>query len=214
MSQKKMKLIPIFRLQIRFRDWHHSIQIYVGAFQSLYNMQLKYNQKHNPLTDTAGELYTLTIRASNFLCEIESRMRHLGIKKQYLNVTEMNQTVTFWKEPTHLEHHMMFTKVRFIEYLDDMQRLFEKKLLKLNRSENIVQKMFEGKLKKSNRTEINCALDRPKRGRKPANAQKRIHRKLNKNGKVKKPRFNQFKKRNPNNIRRNTIRLNNEVMNN
>lgn len=120
--------------KVSLQHRHQDVQIYVGALQNLAHNQRKYDLLHNEDNAVTIEIERLLVLAKNILCEIETVIERT---RQPLRIVftreEMDRLLTFRNnnsigkfngEVDELDNK--FTKARFHEYVENLQRLLDR----------------------------------------------------------------------------------------
>lgn len=121
-------------MQISLRKWHVDTQVYVGAFQYLFDKQTKHDSVRNEGNGKSYELRELLVLAKNLLCEIETAINNTGLLMPHVISRKiMNQKLTFRNNnrdrtrfPEIDDLDSKFTKVRLNEYLNGLQRVMKR----------------------------------------------------------------------------------------
>lgn len=159
------------------RKWHVETQIYIGAFQYLFQKQREHDELRNENNAKSTELNELLILARNLLCEIETAINNTRHQMPtVLTRKTMDQKLTFrnnnnvrldFGEIDDLDNK--FTKVRFTEYLHNLEKILKRPAKKSlnrrnkNRNNNGNQMNNNNNNNKNNRTSINSVNNRIKK---------------------------------------------------
>lgn len=120
---------------IQLRKRHLETQIYVGAFQHLAYNQKKYDTLHNYGNEVTIEIQLLLALAKNLLCEMETAIKRSTRQpiKTIFTREQMDKLLTFRNNNSINKYSgevdvldNKFVKVRFHEYVRDLQRLLNR----------------------------------------------------------------------------------------
>lgn len=116
------------------RKWHVDTQVYVGAFGYLLNKQTKYDRRRNEGNAKSTELKGLLRMSKLLLCEIEQAINNTRLKmppvhtrdsmKQELNFRNNKLDRNKYDEVDDIDSK--FTKMRFHEYLHNLDRIMKR----------------------------------------------------------------------------------------
>jgi hypothetical protein len=108
--------------------------MYVAAFQFLYQKQLDYDKMNNDGKAESEELRTMMIQAKSLLCEIETfiNVTMKDTKVKIFTKQEMSDILKFRSNDSKLTSVLetvdkMFTKAKFQEYTNALQRAIQQK---------------------------------------------------------------------------------------
>lgn len=116
------------------RQWHNDTQVYIGAFQYLANKQHKYDHHRNLGNEKSRELKELMNLAKNLLCEIETAINNTGLRMPRVYTHKMMEEKLHFRTNAHDRNKydevdildIKFAKVRFHEYLHNLDRIMKR----------------------------------------------------------------------------------------
>lgn len=116
------------------RQWHNDTQVYIGAFQYLANKQHKYDHHRNLGNEKSRELKELMNLAKNLLCEIETAINNTRLRMPHVYTHKMMEEKLHFRTNAHDRNKydevddldIKFAKVRFHEYLHNLDRIMKR----------------------------------------------------------------------------------------
>lgn len=138
-------------MQIHLRKRHIETQVYVGAFQYLGWKQLEHDKWRNENINTIKALEYLLTLAKNLLCEIETAINNTGMKVPMILTQEaMFKRLTFRNNNRDRsksfdidEIDTKFAKIRFGEYLQNLEQMLKNRMGKMHQKNKQARKTMQ-----------------------------------------------------------------------